>query len=96
MKAPHKLLKKGDLGSREFRVRAVTPCADDEADNVCSTKHVSLWHDIMLYANKEKNIVNYVCEIPKGTRDKFEIDTKDRGNPIRQDLDKQGNLCDFI
>ena len=29
----------------------------------------------MLYVDKEKNIVNYVCEIPKGTRDKFEIDT---------------------
>lgn len=45
--------------------------------------------------NCSKNILNYVCEIPKGTRDKFEISTSDPGNVIKQDLDKNGNLRQY-
>jgi len=76
----------GSFGAKDYRVHAC-----DEADNT----PISLWHDIDLYVNKEQGLVNYVCEIPKGTRDKFEIDTKDTRNPIRQDLDKHGNLRQY-
>lgn len=96
--APVFLKKQGTFGEHDFRVRAVqvspTP-SENGADNTDGHKEVSLWHDIPLFVDKEKGIVNYVCEIPKGTRDKFEIDTKDKGNPIRQDLDKQGNLRQY-
>ena len=47
---------------------------------------ISPWHDIPLISNKKKNIFNFICEIPKYTRKKFEIDTKSKFNPIKQDI----------
>ena len=44
---------------------------------------ISPWHDIP-YKNKD-NTINMVCEIPRYTRKKFEINTKVRNNPIIQD-----------
>jgi inorganic pyrophosphatase len=46
-------------------------------------KVISPWHDIP-YKNKD-DTVNMICEIPRYTRKKFEIDTKNEYNPIIQD-----------
>jgi len=51
-------------------------------------KRLSPWHDIPLYANKEETVVNFICEIPKGTAAKFEISRTIKGNPIVQDRHK--------
>merc|ERR1711964_823050 len=51
---------------------------------------ISPWHDIPLYANPEKTVVNFICEIPKGTPMKFEISRTIPGNPITQDQTKGG------
>jgi hypothetical protein len=47
-----------------------------------STEHLSLWHDIKLFPeadSKSKKVVNMVCEIPKCSRKKFEVATKEPG-----------------
>jgi len=58
-------------------------------------KQVSPWHDVPLYlkdivrtesVNRADNRYNFVCEIPKWTRAKFEIATKEAYNPIKQDI----------
>lgn len=49
---------------------------------------VSPFHDIPLYANKEKTIVNMVVEIPRWSNAKFEIATGEKYNPIKQDVKK--------
>lgn len=58
---------------------------------------VSMWHDIRLYPDrdsKQKRVVNMVCEISKCSRKKYEIATKEPGNPIKQDI-KKGKLREF-
>jgi inorganic pyrophosphatase len=50
---------------------------------------VSPWHDLPLW--NDDGTANMVVEIPKWTRAKMEISTKDPGNPIRQDK-KKGQL----
>jgi inorganic pyrophosphatase len=52
---------------------------------------ISPWHDIPLFADKEKHIFNYVCEIPRGTNGKLEIGVAEEHNPIKQDI-KNGKL----
>jgi inorganic pyrophosphatase len=56
---------------------------------------ISPWHDIPLRVrdvvrtlpvDSEDNTYNFVCEIPKWTRAKFEICTRERYNPIKQDM----------
>jgi inorganic pyrophosphatase len=44
---------------------------------------ISPWHDIP-YKNDD-NTINMICEIPRYTRKKFEIETKINNNPIVQD-----------
>ncbi|KAJ2848526.1 Inorganic pyrophosphatase [Coemansia erecta] len=51
----------------------------------------SPWHDIPLVADAAKGEYNMVCEIPRWTNAKLEIDTKAAFNPIRQDS-KNGKL----
>mmetsp|Transcript_17481 Transcript_17481/g.25252 ORF Transcript_17481/g.25252 Transcript_17481/m.25252 type:complete len:311 (+) Transcript_17481:104-1036(+) len=73
----------------EYRVKAGTE----------DGKVVSLWHDISLThidheTKMETPYVNFVCEIPKFTRKKFEIATDEVGNPIKQD-EKKGKLREF-
>lgn len=46
-------------------------------------KRVSPWHDIE-YLN-EDGTINMICEIPRYTRKKYEIDIHDNYNPIVQD-----------
>ncbi|KAJ1558990.1 Inorganic pyrophosphatase, partial [Cladochytrium tenue] len=54
-------------------------------------KVVSPFHDIPLYADKEKNIFNMVVEIPRWTNAKLEISKEEPFNPIKQD-EKKGKL----
>lgn len=44
-------------------------------------KIISPWHDIPL---KNGELFNYINEIPKNTKAKFEIATKEKSNPISQ------------
>jgi len=56
---------------------------------------ISPWHDISLYGkNEEAGVVNFVCEIPKNTKPKFEVNTKEPKNPISQDT-KNGKLREY-
>lgn len=52
---------------------------------------VSPWHDIPL---KNGDLFNFVTEIPKYTRAKMEVATKETHNPIAQDI-KKGKLRDY-
>ncbi|CAB11158.1 Inorganic pyrophosphatase [Schizosaccharomyces pombe] len=52
---------------------------------------ISSWHDIPLYANAEKTILNMVVEIPRWTQAKLEITKEATLNPIKQDT-KKGKL----
>ncbi|KAJ2746349.1 Inorganic pyrophosphatase [Coemansia sp. BCRC 34301] len=53
---------------------------------------ISPWHDIPLFANTPLSLeLNMVCEIPRWSNAKLEIDTKTPFNPIKQDS-KHGQL----
>ncbi|KAJ3169854.1 Inorganic pyrophosphatase [Geranomyces variabilis] len=56
-----------------------------------SGKVVSPFHDIPLYANEEKTILNMVVEIPRWSNAKLEISKDEPFNPIKQDV-KKGKL----
>jgi len=69
------------------------------AKDVTEGEHRSLWHDLPLFEvdpkdGKPTGALNFVCEIPKWTRKKFEIATKEPLNPIKQD-EKKGQLRTF-
>ena len=53
---------------------------------------LSLWHDVPLVA--EEGLYNFICEIPKCTRKKFEVATTEGATPIKQD-EKKGVLREF-
>jgi len=52
---------------------------------------ISPWHDVPL---TEGDAYNMVVEIPKMTKPKMEVATKEEGNPIAQD-EKKGKLRDY-
>jgi len=52
-------------------------------------KQISPWHDIPLFSSP--GICNFICEIPKWTRAKYEIAVDEMHNPIKQDI-KNGKL----
>jgi len=52
---------------------------------------ISFFHDIPLFADKTKNLLNMVVEIPRGTNAKLEISREEDMNPIKQD-EKKGKL----
>lgn len=54
-------------------------------------KPVSPFHDIPLYANAEKTILNMIVEVPRWTNAKLEINKEEPLNPIIQDT-KKGKL----
>ena len=54
-------------------------------------KPVSPFHDIPLYANEEKTILNMIVEVPRWTNAKLEISKEQKLNPIIQDT-KKGKL----
>lgn len=50
---------------------------------------LSPWHDIAVFPDpSNKQIVNFVNEIPKGTQAKMEIATDEEKTPIKQDIKK--------
>ncbi|OQR86475.1 inorganic pyrophosphatase [Achlya hypogyna] len=76
----------GPCPSFEFRVNFVYHHRDG------SKVRISPWHDIPLY--NADGSVNFVCEIPKWSRKKFEIATGEPFNPIKQDT-KNGKLREY-
>jgi len=53
---------------------------------------ISPWHDLELYpSGAPGGVVNFMCEIPKGTSAKLEVQKKVPHNPIMQDT-KKGKL----
>ncbi|EKE36945.1 hypothetical protein ENUP19_0088G0020 [Entamoeba nuttalli] len=69
----------GTLGKKDYRIYF-----EQEG------KKISPWHKIPAFVSKE--VVNMVCEIPRGTNAKMEISTTNKFNPIKQDLNKDGSL----
>lgn len=51
----------------------------------------SPFHDIPLFADAEKRLVNVIVEIPRWSQAKMEINKAERFNPIAQDV-KNGKL----
>jgi len=84
----------GDENTTEFRMKAV------EKEGISKgKKEISLWHDVTLVhidpaTDRPTPYLNFVCEIPKFSRKKYEIATDEPGNPIKQDL-KKGVLREF-
>jgi len=72
----------GETGTAEFRL--VFKGEDGAA--------ISPWHDIPLEAGD--GAYNMVVEIPKMTKPKMEVATKEENNPIAQD-EKKGKLRDY-
>lgn len=54
-------------------------------------KPVSAFHDIPLYADSEKTVLNMIVEVPRWTNAKMEISKDETLNPIKQDT-KKGKL----
>ncbi|KAL0096179.1 inorganic diphosphatase [Phycomyces blakesleeanus] len=52
---------------------------------------ISPFHDIPLFANGEKTVLNMIVEIPRWSNAKMEIATNEKYNPIKQDV-KKGNV----
>lgn len=77
----------GQKDTPEYRIRFYYKQASG------ALKSISPWHDVPLYhtGHPDSNIYNFICEIPKWTRAKFEISTGEEFNPIRQDV-KNGSL----
>ena len=59
-------------------------------------RRISPWHQIPLWVDGQEGGTNvhFVCEVPQGTRDKFEIATTETDNPIHQDV-KNGVLRSY-
>lgn len=73
----------GTQGTLEFRLRF----KDDNGNEI------SPWHDIPLSAGKP-DVFNAIIEIPKMTKAKMEVATKESMNAIAQDV-KKGKLRDY-
>ena len=71
----------GEEATESFRLKFKT----DDGD-------ISPWHDIPL--TSEDGSYNMVVEIPKMTKAKMEVATKEENNPIAQDI-KKGKLRDY-
>ena len=59
-----------------------------------SDSTISPWHDIPLKSSTTEGTYNAVIEIPKMTKAKMEVATKEPNNPIAQDI-KKGKLRDY-
>ena len=70
------ILERGSVGSKDYRVHVL------QKDTSQRARELSLWHDVPLVApsapSSPRNappLFNFVCEIPKCTRKKFEVAT---------------------
>merc|ERR1712113_1275144 len=68
---------KGEKGTPDFRMHFKD----------ASGKDISPWHDIPLKTG-EPGVYNAIFEIPKMTKPKMEVATKEENNPIAQDVKK--------
>ena len=93
------ILERGSVGSKDYRVHVL------QKDTSQRARELSLWHDVPLVApsapssapSSPRNappLFNFVCEIPKCTRKKFEVATEEVKCPIKQD-EKKGVLREF-
>ena len=60
---------------------------------------ISPWHDIPFTLGKDEHgvpLLSFVCEIPRGTRKKFEIHKSASHNPLLQDVHKNGTLREYV
>jgi inorganic pyrophosphatase len=73
----------GETATESFRL------AFNEGDST-----ISPWHDIPLKSAKAGGYYNAIIEIPKMTKAKMEVATKEPNNPIAQDI-KKGKLRDY-
>lgn len=86
------IIETGEEGTLDYRLRYAME------EHAHSEQVISVWHDIPLYVRDEDDKatgnLNFVCEIPRCSRKKFEISTTEAGNPIKQDT-KKGLLREF-
>jgi inorganic pyrophosphatase len=80
LKAAYSAVPSGEAATTEFRINF------HKDGNT-----ISPWHDIPL---KDGEFYNTVIEIPKYTKAKMEVATKEAHNPIAQDI-KKGKLRDY-
>eukprot|EP00928_Gymnodinium_smaydae_P028456 TRINITY_DN2169_c0_g1_i2.p1 TRINITY_DN2169_c0_g1~~TRINITY_DN2169_c0_g1_i2.p1 ORF type:complete len:267 (-),score=78.84 TRINITY_DN2169_c0_g1_i2:503-1303(-) len=73
----------GEAGTLDYRLRFKD----------ASGKDISPWHDIPLHTDTP-GVFNAIFEIPKMTKAKMEVATKEVSNPIAQDV-KKGKLRDY-
>ena len=90
------IMERGEHGTKDFRVHVLAKTREDE-----TVAELSLWHDISLVAQRPEKgedegceLFNFICEIPKCTRKKFEVATAEGATPIKQD-EKKGVLREF-
>eukprot|EP00127_Corallochytrium_limacisporum_P000103 Clim_evm10s4 gene=Clim_evmTU10s4 len=67
----------GDEGTLDYKV-LMRDCIKRET--------ISIWHDIPLKANGAGNVFNFVCEMPRGTQDKCEVNLTEPMTPIKVDV----------
>ena len=89
------IMERGEVGTKDYRVHVL---AKDET-SVATVAELSLWHDVPLAAPATvggggADLFNFICEIPKCTRKKFEVATTEGTTPIKQD-EKKGVLREF-
>ena len=84
------IMERGQAGTKDYRVHVLAKGEED-----MTVAELSLWHDVPLVAEGgQKNLFNFICEIPKCTRKKFEVATTEGATPIKQD-EKKGVLREF-
>ncbi len=79
----------GEEATESFRLAFTTGGEGGSSDAT-----ISPWHDIPLKSSTTEGAYNAVIEIPKMTKAKMEVATKEPNNPIAQDI-KKGKLRDY-
>ena len=86
------IMERGAAGTQDYRVHVLA-----KSDECTTVAELSLWHDVPLAApdcHGATQLFNFICEIPKCTRKKFEVATCEGTTPIKQDT-KKGVLREF-
>ena len=86
------IMERGQAGTKDYRVHVLAKGEED-----MTVAELSLWHDVPLVAEGGQEggqLFNFICEIPKCTRKKFEVATTEGATPIKQD-EKKGVLREF-
>jgi len=84
------VMERGEAGTKDYRVHVLAKANEDNT----TIAEISLWHDVPLVAPGDGKLFNFICEIPKCTRKKFEVATTEGATPIKQD-EKKGVLREF-